>query len=35
MAHIIISLKGTGAECVTLTTKWSVSAVAQEPVLFV
>ena len=34
MAHIIISLKGHGTECVTLTTKRFASAVAQDQVLF-
>ena len=35
MAHIIISLKGPGTECVTLTTKFFASAVAQDHVLAV
>ena len=35
MAHIIISLKGPGTECVTLTTKCFASAVAQFHVLSV
>ena len=35
MAHIIVSLKGPGTECVTLTTKCFASAVAQDHVLSV
>ena len=35
MGHIIISLKGSGTECVTLTTKCFVSAVAQDHALAV
>ena len=35
MAHIIISLKGPGNDCVTLTAKCFVSAVAQDHVLAV
>ena len=33
MRHIIISLKGPGTDCVTLTTKFFASAVAQGHVL--
>ena len=35
MAHIIISLKGPGSECLTLTTECFASAVAQDRVLSV
>ena len=35
MAHIIISLKGPGTECVTLATKCFASAVAKDHVLTV
>ena len=33
MAHIIISLKGPGTECITLTTKCFASAVPEDHVL--
>ena len=33
MAHIIISLKEPGNECVTLTTKFFASVIAQDHVL--
>ena len=35
MAHIIISLKGTGTVCVALTTKCFASANAQDHVVSV
>ena len=34
MAHIIISLKGPGTECITLTTKCFASAVFQKTMYF-
>ena len=35
MAHVIVSLKGPGTECVTLTTKVFASAVEQDHVFSV
>ena len=35
MAHVIISLKGPGTECVTLITECFASAVSQDHVLHV
>ena len=35
MAHIIVSLKGPGTKCVSLTIKCFASAVAQDHVLSV